>query len=117
MYATRIPALYKYKINFDENVLKEEKHTKIPAKIQRHTDSYNNLHEQPQVFYAVALILTLLGDTNSITHRLAWTYTGIRIIHSLWHNLINEPYGRVYLFWSSSLTLVGLTARAATLLW
>lgn len=117
MYATRIPALTKYNVNLDERVVKQEKLAKLPVQVLRKADNYNNLHEQPQVFYAMALALTLLGDQTSITYRLAWTYTGLRVAHSLWHNLVNGPYGRVSLFMSSSFTLVVLSVRAAGLLW
>ncbi|KAL2063224.1 hypothetical protein VTL71DRAFT_5028 [Oculimacula yallundae] len=116
MYATRIPAIYKYNVSFDEEKVKEDKHTKIPVKVHRMADNYNNLHEQPQVFYAIAIVLTLLGDNNDYTYRLAWSYTGMRIIHSLFHNLVNEPNGRFTLFTTSSVMLLGLTARAASLL-
>ncbi|GES60557.1 membrane protein [Aspergillus terreus] len=116
MYATRIPAIYKYNVSFDEDKVKHDKHTKIPLKVQRKADNYNNLHEQPQVFYAIAIVLTLLGDTNDYTYRLAWSYTGMRIAHSLFHNLVNEPNGRFALFTTSSVILLGLTARAASLL-
>jgi hypothetical protein len=116
IYAIRTPALCKYNISFDEKKVKEEKHTKIPVELQRKADNYNSLHEQPQVFYAIATILALLGDTNTTTYHLAWTYTGIRIVHSLWHNLINEAWGRFSLFASGSATLLGLIIRAATLL-
>ncbi|KAF5963035.1 hypothetical protein FCOIX_14003, partial [Fusarium coicis] len=112
MYATRIPALYKYNVSFDEDKVKQEKYSKIPVKVQRKADNFNNLHEQPQVFYAIAIILTLLGDTRSTTYRIAWTYTTIRVIHSLWHNLVNEPWGRFSLFACSSFTLFGLTLQA-----
>ncbi|GKZ93389.1 hypothetical protein AnigIFM59636_006460 [Aspergillus niger] len=116
MYATRIPAIYKYNVSFDEDKVKHDKYTKIPLKVQRMADNYNNLHEQPQVFYVIAVVLTLLGDHNDFTYRLAWSYTGMRIVHSLWHNLVNEPNTRFALFSISSVMLLGLTARAASLL-
>ncbi|KAF7712601.1 MAPEG family protein [Penicillium ucsense] len=101
---------------FEEDKVKHDKHTKIPLKVQRMTDNYNNLHEQPQVFYAIAVVLTLLGDQNDLTYRLAWSYTGMRIVHSLFHNLVNEPNGRFSLFVTSSVMLLALTGRAASLL-
>ncbi|PVH93958.1 hypothetical protein DM02DRAFT_603238 [Periconia macrospinosa] len=116
MYATRIPAIYKYNVSFDENKVKEDKHTKIPVKVHRMADNYNNLHEQPQVFYAVAITLTLLGDNHYYTRLAAWGYVGMRLVHSLWHNLVNEPFVRFCLFSTSSVVLAGLTARAAALL-
>ncbi|CAI6336578.1 unnamed protein product [Periconia digitata] len=116
MYATRIPAIYKYQVSFEEDKVKEDKHTKIPLWVHRMADNYNNLHEQPQVFYAVALTLTLLGEDHQYTRLAAWGYVGIRVAHSLWHNLVNEPFVRLCMFSSSSVVLAGLTARAASCL-
>jgi len=116
MYATRIPAIYKYNVSFDEEKVKEDKHTKIPVEVHRMADNYNNLHEQPQVFYAVAITLTLLGDNHEYTRLAAWGYVGVRVMHSLWYNLVNEPFIRFCIFTTSSVILAGITARAATFL-
>lgn len=116
MYATRIPAMSKYNVNPDESTISEDLKTKIPIETRRIADNYNHLHEQPQVFYAVAIVLTLLGDSHEYTYLAAWGYTGLRIVHSLFQSLINKVPNRFYIFGTSSVVLAGLTGRAATLL-
>lgn len=47
----------------------------------------------------------------------AWTYVGIRVVHSVYQSVLNDPIlGRFALFGSSGVVLAGLTARAAQLL-
>ncbi|KAF1930964.1 uncharacterized protein M421DRAFT_57329 [Didymella exigua CBS 183.55] len=116
MYATRIPAVSKYNLSSDEDKISEEMKTKIPIEVRRIADNYNHLHEQPTVFYSVAIALTLLGDDHEYTYLAAWGYTGLRIVHSLFQSLVNKVFTRFYIFASSSIVLAGLTGRAATLL-
>lgn len=115
MYATRLPAISKYNIRPDQNTISEDMN-KIPIEVRRIADNYNHLHEQPQVFYAVTIALTLLGDNHEYTYLAAWGYTGLRIAHSLFQSLVNKIFTRFYLFVTSSVVLAGLTGRAATLL-
>lgn len=90
MYATRIPALSKYKLNTSSDKIKSEMDTKIPIQIRQIADNYNHLHEQPTVFYAVTLALALLGDENNWVVGGAWGYVGVRIVHSLFQSLVNQ---------------------------
>lgn len=116
MYATRLPAMSKYNVNPDQAHVSEDMKTKIPIEIRRVADNYNHLHEQPTVFYSVAIALTLLGDNHEYTYLAAWGYTGLRIVHSLFQSLVNKVFTRFYIFVTSSFVLAGLTGRAATLL-
>lgn len=90
MYATRIPAMYKYKISPAADKVKHEMETKIPVEVRQIADNYNHLHEQPTVFYAVTLALAILGDDNQYTLGAAWGYVGVRIVHSLFQSLVNK---------------------------
>jgi hypothetical protein len=60
LYATRIPAIVRNKIVFDPHRPVSEFHARIPASVRWKADNYNNLMEQPTLFYAVALTLALL---------------------------------------------------------
>ncbi|KAF3000198.1 hypothetical protein E8E13_006761 [Curvularia kusanoi] len=116
MYATRLPAISKYNISDNQETISEDMKTKIPVEVRRIADNFNHLHEQPTVFYSVAIALTLLGDNNEYTYLAAWGYTGLRIVHSLFQSLVNKIFVRFYIFSTSSLVLAGLTGRAAALL-
>ncbi|KAI5365914.1 putative membrane-associated, eicosanoid/glutathione metabolism (MAPEG) protein [Septoria linicola] len=117
MYATRIPAISKYKINTDPDKVANEFKTKVPISIQQIADNYNHLHEQPTVFYAVVLALALIGDNHPNTLKAAWTYVGLRITHSVFQSLVNKVMVRFQIFLTSSIVVGGLTARLATLVY
>jgi hypothetical protein len=113
LYATRIPAVRKGKIVYDPRRPAEEFHAQIPAPARWKADNYNNLMEQPTLFYAVALTLAFLDAGDDLNARLAWLYVGLRIVHSLVQALINVVILRFALFMVASLVLLLLSARAA----
>lgn len=61
----------------------------IPDKANWPAHNHTHLHEQPTLFYAVVAILAIAGPTATDV-MLAWTYAGVRIIHSLWQILVNK---------------------------
>lgn len=83
---------------------------------QRLTAISSHLMEQPTQYYATALTLAMLGANDSTTVGLAWTYTGLRVVHSLVQATVNHIPTRFGLFALSSFTLLGMTAKAVTLL-
>ena len=50
--------------------------------------------EQPTIFYATALSLALLGLGAGLNLWLAWTYVGLRVIHSLVQATVNADIVR-----------------------
>ncbi|HEY8126590.1 MAG TPA: MAPEG family protein [Methylocystis sp.] len=115
LYATRIPAIGKYRVRLDPDQSKEAFNAQIPPKIRWKADNYNHLLEQPTLFYAVALTLSMLGAADRITLALAWSYVGLRVAHSLVQALVNLIMLRWAIFMISSLVLLALTLRAALL--
>lgn len=113
MYVTRIPAINASKMVLDGNAPSGVQMAQLPARVRWKADNYNHLMEQPQQFYAVAIVLALLGDTSQTSLMLAWAYVGVRVIHSLWQSLVNIIVPRFALFATSSLILFALVARAA----
>jgi len=83
MYAYRIPALSKYKVDTSPEMTTETMNKNIPRNLQWAADNYNHLFEQPTVFYAICLALDRLGLEDNVTVRLAWTYLGLRVVHSV----------------------------------
>src|SRR5882762_5881742 len=81
LYATRIPAIVKRGIVYDPNKPNEAFHAQLPASVRWKADNYNNLMEQPTLFYAVALTLALLDAGGGLNAILAWVYVGLRIAH------------------------------------
>ena len=113
MYVTRIPAMSKAGVQPDDarntRVLAE----KLPAETQWKADNYNHLHEQPTVFYAVCLLLAMVGWGDGMNALLAWIYVGLRIIHSIVQVTANKVMVRFVLFALSSLVLIALIFHAA----
>jgi hypothetical protein len=103
LYATRIPAVIKNKIVFDPQRPAEEFHAQLPAEVRWKADNYNNLMEQPTLFYAVVLTLAFVGADDGINTALAWLYVGLRIVHSLVQAAINVILLRFSILWSPHL--------------
>jgi hypothetical protein len=83
----------------------------IPDKANWPAHNYTHLHEQPTLFYATVMILAIIGPT-ALDVTLAWAYVGIRIVHSLWQNLVNTVPIRFALFLASTTALIVLAVRA-----
>ena len=115
MYWTRIPALSAAKVDPDALVRDPEKrHDKLlPPEVQWKAHNYNHLHEAPTVFYAVALVLALVGEGDGLSALLAWLYVVLRVIHSLIQAIANRVVWRFAVFVISSVVLTALVVRAA----
>ena len=87
----------------------------MPARVNWVSHNYTHLMEQPTIFYAVVVVLALVGDNSFFSFVLAWSYVGIRIVHSLWQVLSNVVMVRVVLFSLSTLCLLGLSINAVKL--
>ena len=76
--------------------------------------NYAHLVEQPTLFYAVSVIVALLG-AGPTDVLLAWVYVAIRIVHSIWQATVNVVSVRFTLFLLSTIALVVLAIRALAL--
>ena len=116
MYATRIPAMQKHP-DIDANRLVgatgASLRAMLPERVNWKADNYNHLHEQPTVFYAVAIVLAIVGAGDGVPALLAWIYTGLRIIHTLVQVTANRVMVRFILFAMSSVVLMALIGIAA----
>ncbi|GGD95117.1 membrane protein [Tsuneonella deserti] len=86
----------------------------LEDRINWKSHNYSHLVEQPTLFYAVSLIIALLGpDPTSVL--IAWIYVAVRIVHSLWQALVNVVSVRFILFLISTIALIVLAIRALSL--
>jgi hypothetical protein len=113
LYATRIPAMLRQKIVYDPRRPVEEFQAQLPAPVRWKADNYNHLLEQPTLFYAVALTLTLLGADGAWNLSLAWAYVGLRVVHSLVQATVNVILARFAIFIAATVVLLVLSLRAA----
>jgi hypothetical protein len=116
MYWTRIPAIIKMKMKLDPYAPRGEQMNTLPSEVRWKADNYNHLMEQPTVFYAVGIVLAILGAGDGLNNTLAWIYVALRIIHSIVQASVNNVMVRFVLFLMSSLVLVAMTARALLVL-
>ncbi|MEO9131819.1 MAG: MAPEG family protein [Sphingomonas sp.] len=115
MYATRIPAMNAAKIDTMNLVGGSGADLKkaIPPQAQWPADNYNHLMEQPTLFYAIALVLAMLGMGGGLNLTIAWAYVALRIAHSIVQATFNRVIIRFAIFSLSTLCLIALTLHAA----
>lgn len=116
MYATRIPAMQKAKIDPQDAISPASGNwrSKIPNEVHWKADNYNHLHEQPTIFYALMFFTGLTagsGDTFLLV--LAWAYVILRIAHSIVQVTVNKVMIRFILFALSSLVLIVFALKEA----
>jgi hypothetical protein len=115
LYATRIPALRAARIDL-EAVSRTGAELDLPPEVSRVADNYNHLHEQPTLFYAVALAAQLANAVDGISVALAWTYVVLRVVHSFVQATRNVIIVRFSVFAAASLVLLLLLLRTVLLL-
>lgn len=116
MYAERISYFQNSKIEPDPNMLKSDMKSKLPRSVEWPAENYDHLHEQPTTWYAITLALALMNVQDSLTVGMAWTYVGLRVVHSLTQATGGPVMRRFGLFLLSSLMLLGMTVRTGMLL-
>ena len=118
MYGTRIPAMMRLKVDSDALARDPEVTLDrvLPAQVQWKAHNYNHLHEAPTVFYAVAIVLAIVGQGDGLNAALGWAYVGLRIVHSLVQATVNKVVVRFAVFVLSSLVLIALIVHAAVAL-
>ena len=85
----------------------------LPDHVSWKSHNYTNLMEQPTVFYATVAVLALSGAGNGFNLQLAWAYTGLRIVHSIWQATVNTVLPvRFSLFLLSTICLFNMAINA-----
>tara|TARA_B100000029_G_scaffold433769_1_gene446789 strand:+ start:430 stop:834 length:405 start_codon:yes stop_codon:yes gene_type:complete len=55
----------------------------LPNWVERTSDNYNHLFEQPVAFYAITISIALMNNFDPLMIQLAWAFVILRIIHSI----------------------------------
>lgn len=110
MYATRIPAMQKAKID-PQAAIHPGSLSVLPTSARVVADNYNHLHEQPTIFYALAFYTHLAGAADGINVALAWTYVALRVAHSLAQIVVRVVALRFAIFAAGSLVLIVIAVR------
>lgn len=113
MYAVRLPALTASGLKPDDARNTKTLDGVLPEKAQWKAHNYNHLHEAPTVFYAVAIVLAIIGHGDGMNATIAWAYAALRIAHSIVQATINKVALRFALYALSSIALMVLIFHAA----
>jgi hypothetical protein len=119
MYATRIPAMNRAKLDAKGMVgttgrsLRDDLVAGGEVKASWVADNYNHLHEAPTIFYAVSIVLAMIGQGDGMNATIAWAYVAFRVAHSLIQIFSNRVVFRFICFTLSSLALMALVLHAS----
>lgn len=114
MAGTRLPAMSKIGVDMSKAVggRGADIDPNVPPSVAWKSHNYAHLMEQPTIFYATVMILTIAGTVTPLLVSLAWGYTIIRILHSLWQATVNKVNIRFVLFLLSTICLTVLAVHA-----
>jgi hypothetical protein len=110
MYATRISVIRSARLDVARLKRKSDLDA-LPDEVQQIADNYNHLHEQPTIFYVLALYSHLVGVADGLNVALAWLYVALRVAHSIVQCTSNVVIVRFGIFVASTLVLMLITAR------
>lgn len=115
MAATRFPAIAKLGMDIKSGPpggRGQDLEGVLPPEVNWKSHNYTHLLEQPTLFYAIITFLTLAGGVNDYTVYLAWGYTGLRVVHSIYQATINKVAVRFAIFMASTILLFTLALMA-----
>ncbi len=115
MALTRFPAMFKSGVDLKASPRGgrgQDLEAILPASVNWKSHNYTHLMEQPTIFYAVVLILAVAGAATPFMVNVAWGYTILRIIHSIYQATINVAMVRFAIFVLATLCLVILAVHA-----
>jgi hypothetical protein len=84
----------------------------LPASVNWKSHNYTHLMEQPTIFYATVLILAVAGAATPFLVNVAWGYTILRIVHSVYQATINVVMVRFSIFVLATICLIILAVNA-----
>lgn len=83
----------------------------LPHEVNRVSNNYNHLFEQPTVFYAVCIALAVLDHVDTFFVVCAWTFVALRVCHTLIQGLADIVILRFYAFAASWVVLIAMIVR------
>lgn len=89
---------------------------RVPGEVSLPNRAWMNLLEAPVLFYALCLGCVAAQAVDDLAIALAWSYVGLRIVHSLIHLTYNHVLHRLLVFAVSNLVLTVLWVRLALVL-
>ncbi len=85
----------------------------LPASVNWKAHNYTHLMEQPTLFYALCGIVAITNLDNPLLVQLAWAYTALRVVHSIWQATVNKVPIRFGIFVISTICLAAMAVITA----
>ncbi len=82
----------------------------VPGDVSIPNRNYMNLLELPTLFYVAGLMYYVAGRLDQAALVVAWTYVGLRVIHSAIHLTYNNVFHRLTAFALSNVVLMAFWA-------
>jgi len=79
---------------------------RVPGEVSIPNRNYMNLLEMPMLFYVICLMLYVSHRVQPGFMWLAWTYVGLRLLHSLIHLTYNNVRHRLVVFALSNFVVI-----------
>lgn len=78
---------------------------RVPGHVSIPNRNYMNLLELPMLFYVAGLMYYVAGRVDGVALAVAWTYVGLRAVHSVIHVTYNNVMHRLSVFALSNVVL------------
>lgn len=106
MLVFRVKAVKQRKIS--PRYFKLNKGAEIPEQIEAISQNYTNLFELPMLFYAVCIVVMVLGVNSEYFVYHAWAFVFFRYVHSFIHTTYNHILHRLTAFALSGFVLLSM---------
>jgi len=113
MYVRRIRYSMENRIHAQRLGTPEKAVKVLPEEVQYPAYNLSNLLELPIIFYALCLYLFVTGNVDALYVIAAWSYVGLRAVHSAIQCTTNIVMRRFAVYIASSLVLWLMVFRAA----
>jgi len=111
MIVSRVQAMSKAGIDAQQAQNTSRLTDLLPHEVQKIANNYNHLFEQPTLFYAVALMIAVLGHADPMHVNCAWAFAILRIVHSCVQTTVDVVMVRFTFFVLSWLALATMILR------
>lgn len=116
LYARRVPAMVAAKPT-NEVMQDRQSLQALPAPARFAAENYNHQFEAPVLFYVMCIGAMVAGLVSEAALLLAWTYVGLRVLHTAIHVTYNRVLHRFSVFLVSSIVLIALFVVLAMQYW
>lgn len=113
LYVRRLGYVAAEKLPADQFASPELLNAALPEAVNRPSNNLKNLFELPVLFYALCGLLLVAGQVDSTYLLLAWSFVGLRSLHSLIHCTVNIVPLRFTVYVLASLALWIMVGRFA----